>query len=97
MMKAHVAREKFKNVNHTSRLVRLRGLRLEYRLVPSPKGCTVTVTMEKEGRRTQGAVLFPRRSLAEEFLLLASRHLVTPGSLFAVYDDFLAVALSLLP
>ncbi len=85
------------NVKHTFRLVRLCALRLEYRLAPHPLGYTVTVAIETDGRRTEDAVTLPTLPLAADFLALAARHLVTPVSLPAVYDDFLAASLSLLP
>ena len=84
-------------VNKTSRVVRAFGARTVYRLIPAERGYRLTVTMERAGRRSEESVFFPEVGMAEDFLALAARTAVTPLSLAAVYDDYLAVKLSLFP
>lgn len=96
-MVAHSPEKNKKNVKHTVRLSRLDGVRLSYLLASSSQGFGITVTLTDGLQKTQETAYFPTRSLALGFLSLARRRLVTPLSLAAVYDDFIADALSLLP
>ena len=89
--------QKRSNVNKTTRIISAFGARTVYRLTAAPHGYRLTVAMERSGRRSEERVFFPEVGLAEDFLALAARTAVTPLSLAAVYDDYLAERLSLLP
>ena len=81
----------------TACLVPVIGARLITRLHPADGGYALTVTMVRGDRRTAETVILPTAPLAHSLRSLVLRHTVTPLSLPAVYDDFMAAALSLLP
>ena len=68
-----------------------------YCMAGAEKGYCLEIVMQVGARSTREAVLLPTGELAERFFALVILGGVTPLSLPAVYDDFLAEALSLLP